>query len=265
MIGNLSRDVVEGRPARVGGGPFHSGRALRLLGRPAVIAARCATADRHVLLPPVLALGVPVRWHGGGSTATFSISYSGESPRMVVESLGDPWTPDDARGWVAAAVGRAEWIHVAPLSRSDFPAETLAALARGRRLSLDGQGLVRPAREGPLELDADFDREVLRHVTILKLSEEEARVVLPDLGEESLRTLGVPEVVVTLGSRGSIVHTRGRSERIPTRMVQTADPTGAGDAFAVSYMSGRAAGYSPAAAARRAGALVGGLLARQIQ
>ena len=69
------------------------------------------------------------------------------------------------------------WVHVAPLLRSDFPAETLAALARGRRLSFDGQGLVRASEPGPLRLDADFDPAMLEHVQILKLAEEEAEVV----------------------------------------------------------------------------------------
>ena len=46
------------------------------------------------------------------------------------------------------------------LTRADFPADVLAALARDRRLALDGQALVRPRRTGPLVLDADFDPAV---------------------------------------------------------------------------------------------------------
>src|SRR5919206_4673714 len=112
---------------------------------------------------------------------------------MRMEAVGDPWTPQEARGWVARALERVTWVHVAPLARTDFPAETLAALARGRRLSLDGQGLVRPARTGPLRLDGDYDPEVLRHATILKLAAEEARVLVGEPDEDALRSLGVPE------------------------------------------------------------------------
>jgi len=50
--------------------------------------------------------------------------------------------------------------------------ETLAELARGRTVSLDGQGLVRRPRVGLLEQDREFDPEVLRHVSIVKLSED---------------------------------------------------------------------------------------------
>ncbi len=93
----------------------------------------------------------------------------------------------------------------------------LAALARDRRLALDGQALVRPAQPGPLRLDADFDPALLRHVTVLKLAEDEAEVLG---GEERLAALGVPEVVVTLGSRGSLVVSAGRRDRVPVRRIE---------------------------------------------
>ena len=261
VLGNLARDLVAGAP-RPGGGPYHAARALRLLGGPAVLVTKLADADREALLPPLQALGIPVRAHQSSATSAFSFSYDGDVRTMAVDELGDEWTPADVRGWVAAAIGRAEWVHVAALTRADFPAETLAALARGRRLLLDGQGLVRPAKVGPLVLDAHYDRSILRHITILKLAEEEARIVLPDLSEQSLRGLGVPEVLVTFGSRGSIVWWEGRVERIPARAIDR-DPTGAGDAFSAAYLDARTRGYSPVGAARRATATVAAVLERR--
>ena len=162
------------RPQRVGGGTFHAGRALRLLHTPARLVTKCATADRARLLPPVAALGLPISSHGGDSTVTFGMHYDGDVRTMEVLALGDPWTPEEARGWVQDALARVEWVHVAPLLRSDFPAETLRELARGRRLSYDAQGLVRPSRTGPLVLDDDYDPEVLRYVSVLKLADDEA-------------------------------------------------------------------------------------------
>ena len=49
---------------------------------------------------------------------------------------------------------------------------TLAVLARGRVLSLDGQGLVRRATVGDLAVDADYDPEVLRHVGVLDAGDD---------------------------------------------------------------------------------------------
>jgi sugar/nucleoside kinase (ribokinase family) len=258
VVGNLSRDLVDGGPPRVGGAPFWAARALRVLGSRALVAVKCADADRGLLAPPLIALGLPVLWLGGSSTATFSFTYDGDRREMTVEGLGDAWTPDDVRGLDAL------WVHVGALARSDFPAETLAAI--GGRVSYDGQGLVRPSRTGPLEPDAEFDPEVLRHVDVLKLAEDEARVLVGEPEEESLRSFGVPEVVVTLGSRGSLVLANGRLEHVVAQPVSgEVDPTGAGDAFAAAYLVSRSGGHAPAAAARRATALVAGLLGRRLR
>lgn len=262
VVGNLARDLFPGAPPRVGGAPVYAARALRALGRPGTIACKCGAAERPELLPRVAALGLPVRCIAGRSTATFSFEYAGEERRMGVETIGDPWTVDEAAGWVSRALDRVEWVHVAPLLRSDFPAETLERLARGRRLLLDGQGLVRVSELGALRLDDDYDPAVLRSVAILKLSEEEAAVLVgEELEPSSLMALGVREVVVTLGSRGSLVVAAGAAERVPATPVRgVIDPTGGGDAFAVAYLVSRSSGHSPAAAARRASAVVAGLL-----
>jgi len=199
VVGNLSLDRVDGGEPRPGGAPFHAARALRVLGRPALVAVKAADVDRRRLLPPLVRLGLPVLWRAGASTATFAFSYDGDRRAMLVEELGPSWTVDDLRG-----LERVEWVQVGALARSDFPAGTLASLARGRRkVALDGQGLTRPERPGPLVLDADYDPEVLRHVSVLKLAEEEAVTIVGETDEDALRSLDVPEVVVTLaGVRG---------------------------------------------------------------
>jgi sugar/nucleoside kinase (ribokinase family) len=249
LLGNLSRDVVPGAPPRTGGGALHGARALQRLRVPARVVARCAVADRDRLLPPLVRLGTPVRFVPGTATAAFSYMYDGERRMMSMDALGDVWRPADVPEL------RARWVHVAPLSRAEWPPETLARLARRYRVSLDGQGLVRPARVGPLELDGDFDRDVLRHVWVLKLADEEAEVV------GDVDGLGVREVIVTHGSRGSTVYCGGASEFVPARAID-ADPTGAGDAFATAYIVGRNAGFSPVGAARRATSVVASLLTR---
>jgi sugar/nucleoside kinase (ribokinase family) len=175
---------------------------------------------------------------------------------MHVDALGEPWQEDELP---LRLLGRVEWLHVAPLLRGDFPLEVLERLARGRRLLLDGQGLVRVRRQGPLELHGAFDRDLLRHITVLKLAEEEAHAIVGDDDLEELRALGVPEVVVTFGLRGSLVLTRGIAERLRAHPVD-ADPTGAGDAFTIAYAGARAGGHGPVSAARRATALVASLL-----
>jgi sugar/nucleoside kinase (ribokinase family) len=255
VLGSVSLDRVAGRPPRIGGGPYYAGRALRALGVRATIVAKCAAPDRPLILPALVRLGIPVLWRDSAATAAFTIDYDGEQRRMLVDAIADPWTPDEVQ------LAGASWVHVAPLARGDFPAETLDALARGRHVSLDGQGLVRPARVGPLEPDGDYDPAVLRSISVLKLSEHEAALLVDGLDERALARLGVPEVVVTLGSRGCIVFHEGIAELVRARRVESADPTGAGDAFAAVYIAARSRGAAPTAAARRASALVADVLA----
>lgn len=257
VVGSLARDLVDGTPPRPGGGVYYAARALRALDRPGAVLTKCADGHREELLPPLAAFGVPVERRSAAETTTFAFSYDGDRRQMAVESVGDPWTTED----VAGALPDVRWLHVGALLRSDFPPETLEELARGRNLSLDGQALVRPGRVGPLELDANFDPRILKHVRILKLSEEEAKVLLGKVDRRTVSELEVPEVVVTLGPRGSIVFAGGRAERISVTPLEGVDPTGAGDSFATGYLAAREAGHAPASAAREASALVLGLLA----
>jgi sugar/nucleoside kinase (ribokinase family) len=257
VIGHLARDVVEGGAARIGGGPWHAARGLRVLRRRAVLFAKCGEAERSAFVAQLAALGTPVVPATGGETTAFSMSYDEHARRtMTVEAIGEPWSADEVP---AALLRRVEWLHVAPLLRGDFDAATLAALARGRRVLFDAQGLVRRPEPGPLVLDDAFDPELLRHVTVLKLAEEEARAIVGDAELESLRSLGVPEVIVTFGLDGSLVITRDQATHVPAHIVHT-DPTGAGDAYSVAYVAARADGHAPLSAARQATGLVAALL-----
>ncbi|MGH7541250.1 MAG: carbohydrate kinase family protein, partial [Gemmatimonadota bacterium] len=144
-------------------------------------------------------------------------------------------------------------VHVGALVRTDFPVETLAALAAdGRRLLVDAQGLVRRADLGPLHTDGDVG-DALSHVSILKLNDEEAETLVGSAAPEALQALGVPEVILTLGSKGSCVITQHEIVDVPAReVVGRVDPTGAGDTFSAAYLTARAAGLDPVAAAERA-------------
>jgi sugar/nucleoside kinase (ribokinase family) len=249
LLGNLARDVFPNGEVRTGGAPYHAARALAHLGVSADIYARCSADDRDRLLPALVALDSSAIYLPGRATASFAISEHAATRSMEVLAVGDSWLPSD----LPTLRRNARWVHVAPLLRSDFPAATLARLGRDRMLSLDGQGLVRPDRLGPLELDANFDPEMLRYVRVLKLSDEEADV-LGDPGK-----LGVRELLVTHGPAGATLYEGQRCEQVSARAVGGAH-TGTGDAFCVCYLIGRDAGLAPPAAARAASDAVSALL-----
>ncbi|HET9214975.1 MAG TPA: carbohydrate kinase family protein [Gaiellaceae bacterium] len=258
VVGLVSLDRVDGGLPRLGGAPVYAARALRLLGHPAVVATKLADEDR----PRLAALGVPVVARSAGRTIGFRIENDGDRRSLEIDELGEPWTEEEARGWLGAALAGCDWVHAGALTRADFPAATLAALARGRKVSLDGQALVRRPEVGPLRLDADYDPEVLRRVDLLKLARDELDALGCELDEGSLASLGVREVVVTLGREGAVVFADGLAEHVPTFPLEGVDPTGAGDAWTTAYIEYRRRRHSPVSAARLANGAVSALLGR---
>jgi sugar/nucleoside kinase (ribokinase family) len=259
LVGNLSYDLVDSGRPQVGGAPFHCARALRLLDARATILARCATEDERVFRRAFARLGLPALFVSAAETTTFEFSYDGDRRSMQIVRVGDRWTEDDVR-----RVPRGAWVHVGALLRDDFPPQTVKALARGRRISLDGQGVTRVREVGALRLEGERNADVLRHVSILKLAVEEAEALAGGLEPRTLAELGPPEVIVTFGSDGSLLVANGQAAEIRAHHVD-ADPTGSGDAFAAAYLVGRAGGHAPVAAAQRATAVVGDLLRARVR
>lgn len=259
VAGNVAVDRIDGRPPSPGGCPSFAALALRMLEREGQILTRYAARDRNLFEPVLSSLGVPVTILPAGSTNGFGFRYEGEQRTMTVDAIGQPWSPQDAAS-LDPAVG---WVHVAPLLRSDFPADALAALASdGRVLSYDGQGLVRAPELGPMRVDAGFDPEVLEPISILKLAEDEA-VVLADgpFEERHARALATPEILVTFGSAGCTLYQEGASEHVPAAWpVLGVQTTGAGDVFMVGYVAARSEGKVPRAAAELASELVARML-----
>jgi sugar/nucleoside kinase (ribokinase family) len=257
-LGHLTRDVVAGAEPRPGGGVFYAARALARLGADAHVEASCSAEHRPALVPPLEAFGLPTTWHESSATTQYSFHYEGDRRIMWQDAVGDPWTPEQA----VTAAGDARWVDVCALTRTDFPAETLAALAAdGRQLLVDLQGLVRTATIGELHTDAHIG-DVLHHVEVLKLNDEEAETLVGSADPEKLRALGVPEVVLTLGSQGAWVVTPELIEHVPAVPVEgSVDPTGAGDTYSVTYIVQRVAGAEPVEAARAAAATVSAFLA----
>src|SRR5262245_19006164 len=261
VVGNLARDRVDGGLPQPGGCPFFAAYALRAIERPGHILTRCADADRDLFDGPVEALGVPVTILRGERTSGFDHAYAGERRSTTVTEIGDAWTAADAEHLGPDVT----MVHVAPLLRSDFPPEAVAALAAGgRRVSLDAQGLVRAPELGPMVQDARFDPAVLDAVSVLKLSEEEARIVAGGPFDASAaRSLGVAEVLVTLGSHGEDVWVDGEVTHVPTTPVHGVEPTGAGHAVMVAYVSARHDGATPVEAAKAGSSLVSRMLAER--
>lgn len=260
VMGNLAIDVIDGAPPTPGGCASFAGVALAAVDVPGRLVAMGAESD-HALFDELVERLAPVlRILPSDRTSSFRLDYTDvDHRRMFVDAIGPVWGAAE----IEAADPDTTWLHLAPLLRTDFPATTLELLdARGHRIVYDGQGLVRADRVGPLVVDRHFSPELLRHISVLKLAEDEAVIVADGPFDESTAArLGVPEVLVTFGSEGCDIYADGTVVRVPAAWrVEGVQTTGAGDMFTACYAAHRAAG----AETRRAVELASELVAREL-
>lgn len=248
----MALDRVDRGPWTCGGCPAFAAYAFAHLQARGVINAACADED----VGPFRALcaegPVAFRFKRAETTTRFDLDYSGEfgeTRSMVVHTIGHTWSEAD----IDRLEIDSEWVHLAPLLRSDFPTATVGRLAsRGHRISYDGQGLVRVPQVGELTLDAHYDPELIRHLTVLKLSDDEAAVLAAECGRDAaLDALSIiPELLLTHGFRGAEIHSAGTITRVaPEQVITDVQTTGAGDAFMIAYLIARHRGLAPTPAA----------------
>jgi sugar/nucleoside kinase (ribokinase family) len=266
IVGDLVLDVVAGAAERPGGAVWYCARALSQIDPAAdvVLVCRSAAEDYDALVPALERFGFQVHWEPAARTTRFSFHYEGERRIMSIDALSDPWTRADIAGWVGGAIEDAPWVIVGALTRADFPLDTLTALtARGHRLVLDAQGLVRHGQVGPLVSDGSVDRSLLGQITALKLNDEEAEELCGGIDEASLRSLGIPEVVLTLGSEGAVIISGELTTHVDAVPIDgPVDPTGAGDSFLLSYAVARQRGADAHEAGLIASRFVSTIIAR---
>ncbi len=260
IIGHTTRDRVDGGASRAGGAPLHALRALHEVNSTARVVTKVAEADA-ALLAPIAELADNLVWLPASETATFALEHDDAgNRRVIVEALGDSWEPADLKSWVLPAIQGCRIAHLGALSAADFPADTVALLNQTHRLSLEGQGLVRPGRRGPVAHAPPASLDLLRHVEILKLSLEEATVLGLEPTQSSLQQLGVPELVLTDGEHGAWILAEGRLIKIVADSIPVRDVTGAGDGFIACYLAARLDDARPEDAGRFAAGAVATML-----
>jgi sugar/nucleoside kinase (ribokinase family) len=143
----------------------------------------------------------------------------------------------------------ARFFHLGPLLADDMPPELIPALAAKGKVSLDAQGYLRKVAEEQVKpVDWPGKREALRHVSILKTNEAEMAVLTGQTGirqgAKILADWGVGEVVITLGSQGSVIYMDQRFYDIPAYVPTTSvvDATGCGDTYMAGYLYQRSKG-----------------------
>lgn len=161
-----------------------------------------------------------------------------------VLAKADPFTADGLRD-VEANI-----YHLGSLLADDFSLDVIKYLSGKGILSVDAQGYLREVRgEDVYPVDWTEKREALQYVDILKVNEHEMEVLTghtdPERAAVCLAEWGVKEVLITLGSLGSLIYAEGEFCRIPAYVPrEVVDATGCGDTYMTGYLYMRNKGCS---------------------
>lgn len=203
------------------------------------------------------ALGVDAKVIPSRHTVYFENIYGEnlDNRRQRVLATADPFTVENLKDI------EARYIVLGSLLADDFNLDVIKYLSQKGTLVVDAQGYLREVRgEKVYAVDWVEKREALKYVDVLKVNEHEVQVLTGETdlrkGAERLEEWGVREVLLTLGSQGSIILADGKSYDIPSyRPVHETDATGCGDTYVMGYIFQRSRGADIPEAGRFAAAV----------
>ena len=260
-IGHITTDkiVTPNRTVYMAGGTsFYFSYAINQL--PKDVTFSLVTAMDPTEKEPVekmLKAGIDVSMNASRNTVFFENIY-GENQnerKQRVLAKADPFTIQQLEH-VDAKV-----FHLGSLLADDFPTEVVEYLSSKGRVSIDVQGYLREVRDEKVyPIDWKEKLKVLKHTYYLKVNETEMETItgLKDAHEAAklIHAWGVTEVIITLGSEGSLVYVDDKFYEIPAYPPhEVVDATGCGDTYSAGYLYKRLQGATPTEAGKFAAAM----------
>ena len=173
---------------------------------------------------------------------TYGENQDNRSQRVLAKA--DPFTVEQLENI------NAHIFHLGSLLADDFSLDVVKYLSTKGILAVDAQGYLREVRgEKVYPIDWTDKVEALKYIDILKVNEHEMEVLTgqTDIKQAALQLAewGVKEVLITLGSLGSIIYAEGTFHKIPAYPPKDiVDATGCGDTYATGYLYMRNKGVS---------------------
>lgn len=173
---------------------------------------------------------------------SYGINQNNRTQRVLAKA--DPFTVEKIQHI------EAKIFHLGSLLSDDFSLDVIKYLSKKGILSVDAQGYLREVRgENVYPIDWCEKKEALKYVHILKVNEHEAKVLtgLDDYqaAARQLAEWGVKDVLLTLGSEGSIIYAENSFYYIPAYPPkEVVDATGCGDTYMLGYLYMRNKGVS---------------------
>lgn len=182
--------------------------------------------------------GIEVKVFPSEHTVYFENIYSENRDHRIqrVPQQADPFTLCEV-GNIDARI-----FHLGSLLADDFSLNIIKTLSLKGAVSLDVQGFLRKVDNvNVIPCDWKDKKEALKYVTILKANEAELETLTGQgdicTGAKLLYDWGVKEVVITLGSKGSVVYHDETFYTIPAyKPLVINDATGCGDTYMAGYL-----------------------------
>ena len=251
LLGPVSKDTIIRRNQKthsVGGAVYYQSKVLSGLGLNYKAAVTLAVEDKDILnfFPDKNSI-LPIFKE---DTVKFENNYYDENPNHRFQRSNAPRIPitkEDISKIFSKMNGKCNGILLGPLLPSDIPLETVLELSKKNiPIYLGLQGYLRQFDGCEISLEPLSEiKKLLNLVDILFLDEKEARAVgnPEDNLSEIARKLslnGPEEVIITCGSRGSIIYSgekRTAFKIMPYAPTKLNDPTGLGDTYMAAYIS----------------------------
>lgn len=252
-IGHITLDKIVTPRMTVhspGGTAFYFAHAMSSLHADNFLLVTSLAESEMKAVDDIRALGIDVTVLPSRKSVYFENRYGEDQNHRTQRVLAkaDPFTPEGVAGI------KARYYHLGSLLADDFSLDIIKALSEKGIVSVDAQGYLREVRGDKVyPVDWSDKLEALRYIDILKVNEHEAAVLTgatdPRRGAEILAGWGVKEVVLTLGSMGSVILAEGHAYEIPAfTPTDIVDATGCGDTYMAGYlyMRNKGAGYEEA-------------------
>lgn len=259
-VGHITLDKIITPRLQVhmpGGTSYYFAHALASLD-PSVCSLVTALAQTEMgAVDEIRKRGIEVQVMPSKHSVYFENSYGENSNNRTQRVLAkaDPFTVDALRDV------EADIFHLGTLLADDFSLDVIKYLAGKGRLSVDAQGYLREVRgEKVYAVDWAGKEEALKYVDILKVNEHEMEALTgctePRVAAKRLAEYGVKEVLITLGSMGSLIYAGGVFYEIPAyEAAEIVDATGCGDTYMAGYLFKRTLGADYVEAGKFAAAM----------
>jgi len=261
-IGHVTLDKIVTPQQEVympGGTTFYFAHGINSLNNPDVsfqLVASLAETEMSAI-EDMRAKGIDVKVIPSRKSVFFENIY-GENQnerQQRVRAKADPFTVESVQGI------EAKYICLGSLLADDFSLEVVKELSKHGTIVMDAQGYLREVKgEQVYACDWNNKLEFFKYIDILKVNEQEILTLtgIEDYYEacKLLAAWGIKEVLLTLGSEGSILLIDGQSFTVPAITPRkVVDATGCGDTFTLGYVYKRAQGADPVESATFAAAI----------